>query len=635
LEIRSAERKSELDNQEIRESFRALRNRVKQITRNKYEKWKAEVCLQGSNNEGLWKTMKDAGIIKNKAFNVDSELAVDINKLNSFFTMGTCIELPNKFKQLYTKRDREVQTLFDIGDILEEDIIGAVSHIKSKAVGPDGLSICLYKVLLDEIMHVLLHLFNAVVAQGKYPSKWKYSTVIPIPKCKTPRNEGDYRAISILCALAKVFDRIVFLKLNSFINTHKLIDPMQCGYKANNSTETALTKLTEDIRVAIDNRQLTVLVLIDFKRAFDSVQHKTLLAVLESLNVSPATVRFIHSYISQRFQRIKGRNELFSEWKETVMGIPQGSVLSALIFSIYLNEIGSNLESCKYLLYADDLQIYLHTSVIDINISIDKVNKDLETLGEWCAGHGLEINPIKCNAILIGHGRLLNKLDDMIVSPVKVNNKVIPWLPSVKSLGILISRTLGWDEQVRAVCRKVYAALQTFKHLTFHPNIEVKKKLVQAVIIPVLDYASVAFCDLPLCLINTLQKAFNSAVRYIFNLPWDAHVTPYYRSLGWLKIKEKIELRVGMLAYKIVKTGEPPYLKDFIRKFEMVGERITRSTQKKFLLPKNRTTTLNKGFSCQAANLLNSWYAETNEGRISLKSFNKLLKENLLQKYYQ
>jgi len=125
----------------------------------------------------------------------------------------------------------------------------------------------------------------------------------------------------------------------------------------------------------------------------------------------------------------------------------------------------------------------------------------------------------------------------------------------------------------------------------------------------------------------------NSAIKYIFSLPWDAHVTAYYRELQWLKVRERMQLSVGSLAYKSVTIGAPSYIYEFFSTFAKVSDRVTRNTGKTFKLPKNRTKTLNSGFACQAVTILNTYLKYNNNEQLEVKKFNKLLKENLLNKY--
>lgn len=154
----------------------------------------------------------------------------------------------------------------------------------------------------------------------------------------------------------------------------------QSGYRKMYSTQTALIRVLDDIRKAIDTRRLTVLMLLDFSRAFDCVNHVLLVSILKSYNFSKASVAWFGSYLYNRRQQIKTHGGSTSSWKVNSIGVPQGSTLSALLFSLYINRISSNVMFCNTMLYADDMQMYISCDLSKINDAINGLNTDLRTV---------------------------------------------------------------------------------------------------------------------------------------------------------------------------------------------------------------------------------------------------------------
>ena len=210
-----------------------------------------------------------------------------------------------------------------------------------------------------------------------YPNIWKGAFIRPLPKTDMPTAPKDYRPINILPALSKALERIVHKQLTDYFNEHSLFDTYQSGFRTGHSTTTALLKVTEDIRQAMDEQMSTVLTLLDFGKAFDSANTDLLLHKLRHLYLSHHTVSWFNSYLRDRQQCVSVGNQI-SSWKIVKKRVPQGSVLGPLLFTVYVNDISKTLKHCKYHMYADDLQIYLHAHPTTLNDAIRKVNEDFD-----------------------------------------------------------------------------------------------------------------------------------------------------------------------------------------------------------------------------------------------------------------
>ncbi|KAJ4435965.1 hypothetical protein ANN_18588 [Periplaneta americana] len=267
----------------------------------------------------------------------------------------------------------------------------------------------------------------------------------------------NYRLIKVevigLLVGARALERNVHKQLTDYLNTHNILDPYQSGFRTGHSTSTALLKVTEDIREALDKGQITILTLLDYSKAFDTVDVDLLIAKLRVLHFSDNALAWMDSYLRERQQCVSINNR-YSTWRTTKTGVPQGSVLGPLLFSIYINDISSNLTSCRHHIYADDIQIYLHTRPNYINDAITKVNDDLNSISIWSKMHGLNLNASKSQAILIEHQR--SKCDKQNLPPIIVNNTTIPYSTTVKNLGIYMDCHLEWNEQVNHTSKKYF-----------------------------------------------------------------------------------------------------------------------------------------------------------------------------------
>ncbi|CAB3244509.1 unnamed protein product [Arctia plantaginis] len=224
------------------------------------------------------------------------------------------------------------------------------------------------------------------------------------------------------------------------------------GFRAGHSTVSALVHITDDIRGNMDSGNVTVLSLLDFSNAFNTIDFHILLGILRSLNISPGAIDWFHNYLFGRQHRIRLEDSL-SSWCNATVGVPQGGVLSPLLFAIFINSISNHLLS-SYHLYADDLQIYTHAPVSMLSTALNIINADLEHISAWSNDYGLKINPTKSQVCIIGSPIMSAKINWSHLPPVQFNNTIIPISSKVKNLGVIIDSTFSWGPQIQEVSRE-------------------------------------------------------------------------------------------------------------------------------------------------------------------------------------
>ena len=275
-------------------------------------------------------------------------------------------------------------------------------------------------------------------------------------------------------------------------------------------------EVIEDVRSNIDQGQITILVLLDFSKAFDSVDHNILLAKLKNIGLAEHTLKWFQEYLSNRKQVVVTRN-CRSNILNTHKGVAQGSVLGPLAFLIYVNDVGNSLKYCNHQMYADDLQLYISGHQTEVVSMIEKLNNDLASLFEWATSLGLLLNLNKSQCLAIGTKYMYKKLIKCSLPDVCIDGTPLPWINTARNLGIHIENSLNWETQTNKICQKVYHSLHTLRCLKdFLPPLT-KIYLVKSLIMPHFDY-----CDFLLTDINSKQKrklqiAQNACIRYAFN----------------------------------------------------------------------------------------------------------------------
>jgi hypothetical protein len=294
-----------------------------------------------------------------------------------------------------------------------------------------------------------------------------------------------------------------------------------------------------------------------------------------------------------------------SDWADIVTGVPQGSVLGPLLFLIYLFDLPGVLQFCSYVMYADDIQLYIHFPLNDFETYRKRLISDIISVIFYCVKHNLVLNVSKTQAIILGTQRFLTKLTDMTISPLVVNDCVIPFKCNVNNLGVIFDGTLSWSDQCTLLVQRVLGILAQLRRcFSFIPP-NVRKILISTLVMPHLDYASVLFTDITDCNNLKLQRVQNSCVRFITGASRFEHITPYYDSLGLLKLERRRSLAVALMVFKIIKTGTPSYLFNKYHFTSSSNRCATRSNKLQLQIPVHRTEKYHLSFHIQSSKIWN------------------------------
>ena len=246
----------------------------------------------------------------------------------------------------------------------------------------------------DVICSLLTHIINAFIKDNSFPSLWKIARVVPINKVPSPTESSHYRPIAILPALSKIFERIVCNQVIDFIERLKIYKDTLTGLRRGFSTGSALLKLRDDIKRTMNAGEISIIVLIDFSKAFDTISHDTLIRSLHKMGFSRDFLSWSLSYLSNRKQYVQIDAQQ-SKPMTTYFGVPQGSILGPLFFNLYVNGLQDSLAS-RSIQYADDTTIYESGKPSDIQMTTDKLNSSLENLEQWSNENSLAIVQIRC-----------------------------------------------------------------------------------------------------------------------------------------------------------------------------------------------------------------------------------------------
>ncbi|CAB4026264.1 Hypothetical predicted protein [Paramuricea clavata] len=339
---------------------------------------------------------------------------------------------------------------FTLHPVNESQVFRLLNNLSiSKSTGGDKIPAKILKKSASVITPSLTNLFNSAIGMGIFPSEWKSARVIPLHKKGSRSVLDNYRPISILPVISKIFEKILYEQLYEYFTTNNLLSEQQFGFRRFHSTSTALLDCTDEWYVNMDRGLYNLAVFLDLKKAFDTVNHDILLAKLELYGIKNTPLMLLKSYLSDRSQKCQVNGEL-STLKYLKYGVPQGSILGPLLFLIYINDLPNCLQHSTARMFADDTNITVSgKSVKEAEVAI---NVDLNNIREWLLSNRLSLNLVKTEYLLIGSRHNINTLEEQ--PRVFIGDEPIKGVQVTKTLGVKIDQFLTWDSHIDQISKK-------------------------------------------------------------------------------------------------------------------------------------------------------------------------------------
>ena len=347
-----------------------------------------------------------------------------------------------------------------------------------------------------------------------------------------------------------------------------------------------MLKVTTDLLNATDEGLVSVLALLDLSAAFDTIDHHILLDRLQTtFGISETALSWFSSYISNRKQTVLIGNE---RSVPTLMkyGVPQGSVLGPILFSMYTQPLGNLIRKFgfSFRMYADDTQLYSSVEEAHISSTLESLNARVKAISSWMSSNALKLNEDKTELMIVGTS---SKLKSVGTSNFKLCDNEIPFSRKVKNLGVLIDNSLSVDDQISNIRRCCYLELRKIAHIRPYLSVQATNKLVCAFVTSNIDYCNSLLTGIPECKVAKLQQVQNNAARLVFKKKKSDHVTPLLKELHWLPVKQRIEYKVASLVFQCLNNSYfPTYLSSMFTPYTPI--RNLRS-EKKNMLTKSRT----------------------------------------------
>ena len=548
-----------------------------------------------------------------------------------------CIVQPSTTSSTQSSSVRNICELSSFDNVPIKTVSDLIASAPSKTCALDPIPTRLLKQCTDLLAPTITSMVNLSLSTGTVPNEWKDAIVLPTLKRKQDiLTKENYRPISNFPFVSKICEKTVAVQFSNHLRENCLIEPFQSGYRANHSTETALLRVFNDILRSIDQRKVTILVLLDLSAAFDTVDHNILLQRLHTrFGISGTALDWFKDYLANRRQRVSVNGSL-SDPVQVKCGVPQGSVLGPLLFLAYISPLGDIIRrhGLDFHMYADDTQLYLAFDFEKSQMALATIRAAICDINDWLLLNMLKFNNGKTDLCVIGSHQQLSKLNLPLAIHVEQSEMVTD--ESITNLRVIMDQHLKLDGHVNKVIKVCMFHLRTISKIRRFLTIEACKLLIHALVTSRLDYCNSILYGCNQSVLQRLQLLQNYAARLVYKIPKFCHITPYLKDLHWLPVQARIQFKLLTIVFKCLHGNGPQYLSELLcRKMTRSGLRSANSIILYIprTLSRAEQSTADRSFSMSGPKLWNQLPVSI-QNSCSLDVFKSRLKTFLFKKFF-
>ena len=400
-------------------------------------------------------------------------------------------------------------------------------------------------------------MFNLALKSGVYPCKLKIAKVIPIYKKGDSTQINNYRPISILNTVNKIFEKILYSRLIKYINDFDILYKYQFGFREGHSTEHAIIEIVDNIRFSLDNNNMTCGIFLDLTKAFDTVNHEILIGKLEHYGIRGKALELFRSYLENRKQ-YTSLNNFNSNTKSITCGVPQGSVLGPLFFILFINDLPNCCPLGNVRIFADDTNIFFHANNIQEIINTGE-NIMLE-LNSWFSNNNLSLNIDKSSFIIFKSPK--KKIPDL-PTHIKFLDFKINRTTSMKFLGIILDEHLTWDLQINEVCNKLKSMFHVFYSIRNFLSKDNIKTIYYTLVYSRIKYGIAVYGQAATTKMSKIQVLQNRLLKVLAGKTFRYSTDKLHDEFGLLKVSDITNQEVLTFVFNYFLDNLPPVFQNY------------------------------------------------------------------------
>ena len=614
-----------------------IRSSKKDYFASYFEEHKSNIRKTWEGVRNLVKISKKSNIIpthishNNEIKTTNKEMAETMNDF--FVNIGNMVEgkIPVCDKTFSSYLSNPNPDSIFLNPVDNDEIISFVNQLKpNKACGPNSIPNSILKNNILYLAEPIKIIVNMSFNEGVVPNLMKLADVCPIFKKSDKSKCENYRPISLLSNISKIFERSMYTRVYEFFEKSNVLYNLQFGFRKSYSTNHALLNIVEEIRTNLDRKTFSCGVFVDLEKAFDTVNHKILITKLNHYGVRGTVNNWFLSYLSQRQQRLT-LNGSSSPYLDISCGVPQGSILGPLLFLVYINDMHEATKHSIVHHFADDTNLLCSSK--DPKDLRKKLNEDLRLLYEWLCSNRLSLNVSKTEFIIFKPAKKV--LRDRIT--LRLNGVTLFESRKIKYLGLIMDDKLSWKHHVNELRKKLNRTVGIIYGLKKYCNESILKSMYYALFHSYLMYGLSIWGLASRNLTKPIQLLQKKVIRIITNSDYLAHTQPLFKSLKILNFHDMINHQTACLMWDQDHDLLPVCFTQYFQKVSKIHGYNTRMSHLGKLSENIRIRTdthgrkLLKFYGPRMLNYLKdqSFYSHSN----TKNSFSRRYKEFLFDKY--
>ena len=508
-----------------------------------------------------------------------------------------------------------------------QEIFSLVSKLKPKANdNVNFIPVRVLKAINYIICHPLSKIINGSFSVGTFPKKLKVAKVIPIPKQGDSSLVENYRPISLLNIFSKIFEKIAYNRLYSYLEHKDILYKRQFGFRKGKSTADALVTNLIDFYKKLDGSNVIFSMFLDFRKAFDCVDPQILISKLKFYGVRGIASKWFESFLSERLQftmvnGVKSREGLVSH------GVPQGSTLGPLLFLVFINDLPNVSNLFNFTLFADDctLTTAFKNTPSTYSQQANIINAELELLGKWFQENRISVNYNKTKFIIFTYGKYIH------FPNIHNNNHIIHQTEFIKFLGVIFDYNLKFREHLKYISDKISKWIGILYKLRYFLPSQILLKIYKSFVHPYILYGLEIWYSSFQYVGDRILVLQKKVMRCIYKLPFNDHTSQYFKISRVLKVSDLFKYNLVIILFKMFNYNMYPSLRSSLTQHADIHSHFTRGRQN-FIIPRFRKARFSKSIVVLGTKFLNEFSSTIFESD-SLQMCKRMLNQSFFENY--